>query len=43
MSAEKNHENMSIPNIKYVIDKNGKAWICDAHVQEDSDLHGQRS
>ncbi len=33
--------NQSTPNIKYVVDKSGKGWICDASVKPGSDMRGQ--
>lgn len=41
MSNTNAKENKSIPNVKYVVDGNGKGWICDASVDNDQDLRGQ--
>ncbi len=40
MSNELNRE-QSRPNVKYLVDGNGRGWICEGHVRKDDDPRQQ--
>ena len=41
MKTNSANETKSTPNIKYVVDRHGKGWICDIKANNSEDLRGQ--